>query len=256
MTLSISNHPIRVGVFGSSSTSTKELYVEEAIRLGELIAKNKCICVNGAGRFGVMGGVNEGVYRSHGEVIGVIHKRFSVDFGEDPRIKRLIVVDGWDLAERKLQLFAESDCLIVMPGGVGTFDELWEGVCAKSLSMKGLGSVPMCLVNIEGFYDGFIEQMNRAKKDGVLYSEIEEYFHVENTVDGALNWCIKECQKKLNNLYLAPEKRNETTRKQERSMEDKKDNNELSCTWNNSSLTASVFLFAVGLFLGWNLRRH
>jgi uncharacterized protein (TIGR00730 family) len=180
----------RVCVFGSSASTTKEIYIQESIRLGELIAERGYICVNGAGRNGIMGGVNEGCVRKKGHIRGVIHKKFSVDFGEDRRIKDLIVVDGWDLSERKTELFEESDCVIVMPGGVGTFDELWDGVCAKSLNMKNLGNKPICVVNLDGFYDGFILTMNRAYTDGVLYHPVDKYFRVETNVEDALSWCI------------------------------------------------------------------
>lgn len=78
---------------------------------------------------------------------------------------------------------------LCFPGGVGTFDELWEAICAKSLSMKGLSNKPICLVNTNGFYDGFIMQMQRASEDKLLYNKVEEYFHVSNTPQDALEWC-------------------------------------------------------------------
>jgi uncharacterized protein (TIGR00730 family) len=183
---------LRVCVFGSSSNTTKQKYVEESIRLGELIAENNFICVNGGGASGVMGGANEGCLRKGGKVRGIIHRSFNVDMSEDRRIKDLIVVDGWDLSDRKTELFEESDVVIVMPGGVGTFDELWDGVCAKSLNMKNLGHKPICIVNIDGFYDGSIQQMHRAYLDGVLYHPVEKYFQVETNVEDALKWCVEQ----------------------------------------------------------------
>ncbi|KAJ1438761.1 hypothetical protein B484DRAFT_323946 [Ochromonadaceae sp. CCMP2298] len=186
---------MNVCVFGSSSKSTNALYVEESYTLGQLIAKAGLVCVNGAGRFGCMGGVNDGCHSKGGKIKGIIHRQFCVDFKEHPIIKDLIIVDGADLYERKLELFNNSDCLIVMPGGCGTFDEFWDGVSAKSLGMKDMDNKPICLANIQGFYDGFIMQMQRARKDGILYHEVDEYFHVEDTAKGALDWCVtrKSC---------------------------------------------------------------
>lgn len=181
---------MRVCVFGSSSNHTRDLYFQESVRLGELLAKGGHVCVNGAGATGCMGGVNEGVSRHNGKIKGIIHRRFCVDNLEDSRIKDLIVVDGMDLTERKQQLFAESDGFIVMPGGVGTFDEFWDGVSAKSLDMKNMGHKPIVLMNIDGFYDGFIVQMKRAKADGILYHEVDDYFHVETDVEAALKYCV------------------------------------------------------------------
>lgn len=181
---------MNICVFGSSSQGTKNVYVEEAYKLGELIAEQGYTCVNGAGKYGVMGGVNNGCFNSGGKILGVIHNIFCVDSSEHPTIKDLVIVGGIDLYERKLQLFDNSDCIMVLPGGVGTFDELWDGISARSLGMKGMTTKPICVVNINGFFDGSIAQMNRAFEDGILYQEVSEYFHVENNVTDALNWCV------------------------------------------------------------------
>lgn len=185
---------VKVCVFGSSSPSTKARYVEESQLLGKLIAERGYMCVNGAGKKGVMGGLNEGSLSAKGKVRGVIHKMFMVDSEEDSRLEDLIVADGWDLSERKAKLFEHSDCVIVMPGGVGTFDELFDGICSRSLSMKGLTNTPFCVVNVDGFYDGLIEQMRRAKEDGILYNDVEKYFHVAASAEEALDWCIAQLQ--------------------------------------------------------------
>lgn len=182
--------PLKICVFGSSAPSTKRRYYDESILLGKLIADGGHLCVNGAGKSGCMGGVNDGVIMNGGSVRGVIHKKFMVDHGEDSRLSDLVVVDGWDLNDRKTKLFENADCVIVMPGGVGTFDEFWDGVCARSLGMKGLQAMPFCLVNIDGFYDGFLLQMQRAKQDGILYLNVEDYFHSANSAAEALDWCV------------------------------------------------------------------
>lgn len=163
--------------------------MDAAYRLGELIAERGHTCVNGAGRYGVMGGVNNGCSNKGGKIIGVIHSIFCVDTSEHPYIKDLLVVGGIDLYQRKLELFNNSDCVLVLPGGVGTFDELWDGISSRSLAMKGMSMKPICIVNLNGYYDGSIMQMHRAKKDGILYEDIDEYFHVEDNVEDALRWC-------------------------------------------------------------------
>jgi hypothetical protein len=138
-----------------------------------------------------MGGVNEGCFRENGTVRGIIHRSFYVDHGEDPRIKDLVIVDGKDLTERKDKLFQNSDCIIVMPGGVGTFNEFWDGVDSKSLNMKDMAKKCIVLVNIDGYYDGFIQQMERSFMDGILYHRVEDYFHVVSDVEQALQYCIE-----------------------------------------------------------------
>jgi hypothetical protein len=182
----------RVGVFGSSSKTTAQRICDESFRLGELIAERGHVCVNGAGSTGVMGYLNEGARSKGGRIKGVIHRTFIVDSKEDVKITDLVVTNGDGLNERKDALFEESDCLIVMPGGVGTFDEFWDVVCARSLNMKGVDDKPICLVNLDGFYDGFVMQLQKAFDSGMLYMPIHKFFRVENTVEDALNWCEQE----------------------------------------------------------------
>jgi predicted Rossmann-fold nucleotide-binding protein len=141
-----------------------------------------------------MGGVNRGCDLHNGPVRGIIHEKFCVDFGEHPHIKDLIMSKGEDLSERKQALLDNGDCVIVMPGGVGTFDEFWDCVCGKSLGMKGMNKKPIVVVNLDGFYDGFLMQMRRAHKEGILYGHVETYFHVESDPIAALDWCERTYQ--------------------------------------------------------------
>jgi predicted Rossmann-fold nucleotide-binding protein len=138
-----------------------------------------------------MGSLSEGVRDQGGKVIGIIHEKFCIDGEEDTETKTMIVSHGPDLTERKQLLYDNGDCIIVLPGGVGTFDELWESISAKSLNMKGLAPKPICIANLDGFYDGSILQLKRAFDDQLLYLPLEKYVHVASTVKEALHWSIK-----------------------------------------------------------------
>ncbi len=186
---------MRVCVFGSSSNKTRDSYLSESRELGKEIAKRGMLCVNGGGQNGVMGALNDGCAAHGGKIKGVIHAMFCVDAEEHPHINDMVTVNGSDLWERKQLLLDNGDCVLVMPGGVGTFDELWESVSGKSLGMKGMEGKPVCLVNIEGFYDGFIAQLQRTAEDGMLYDPVESYFHVETDAISALNWCEEQVRK-------------------------------------------------------------
>jgi uncharacterized protein (TIGR00730 family) len=138
---------MRACVFGSSSSKTSQKFVDAGFEMGKLLAENNIIAVDGGGGNGVMGGINRGV-RSvpGGKLIGVIHKKFCVDTDEDKLITNMVVCEGNDLSERKQLLLDNGDCIIILPGGVGTFDEFWDAVCGKSLGMKGLNNKPICIV--------------------------------------------------------------------------------------------------------------
>lgn len=188
---------LKACVFGSSLHSTNPILLKECFKLGELLAAKDILCVNGGGMYGAMGALNEGCKQAGGRIKGIIHRKFCVDFKEHPLIEDLTIVDGNDLTERKQALFDNGDFLLVLPGGTGTFDELWEAISCRSLRMKGLGHKPICLVNVDGFYDGFVQQMTRASKDGVLYQPLEFYFHSAPTAAEALDWCVRETRKEL-----------------------------------------------------------
>ena len=117
---------------------------------------------------------------------------WTVDSDEDKEIVDMITVAGDDLEERKRQLLHHGDCVIALPGGVGTFDELWDSVTCKALKLKGMTHKPICLVNLDGYYDGFIVQMTRAQGDGLLYGVAANYFYVAKDVNDALNWCEEQ----------------------------------------------------------------
>ena len=73
---------------------------------------------------------------------------------------------------------------------MGTFDEMCEAICAKSLNMKGLTAKPICLLNINGFYDGFIMQMQKSLEDSLLqFKSIDDYFYIAQNPEEAVQWC-------------------------------------------------------------------
>jgi uncharacterized protein (TIGR00730 family) len=176
---------MRVAVFGSSRNTTPKPYLDEAFKLGARLAKEGMVCTNGGGGQGVMGAANDGVRSANGKIIGVIHEMFCVDNDEDRKIANMIKATGNDLNERKQLLMDNADCFVIMPGGTGTFDELWDIVSHRSLGMKGLKGKEIIIVNLDGFYDGSIMQLKRAFNDKILYNPIESYFTVVANGDEA-----------------------------------------------------------------------
>ena len=179
---------MRICVFGSSSRRTPEAYLKVAEELGSLIASKGYLCVNGGGAFGCMGALNKGAHAKDGRVLGVIHDMFVVE-EEDMNIKNMLVSKGDTLSERKQLLVNNCDCIIVLPGGVGTLDELWESTCNRSLKLGGMDNIPICILNLDKYFDGSLAQLDRAYKDSLLYNTPDQYFHVETTAEGALGWC-------------------------------------------------------------------
>ncbi len=165
-----------------------------------------------------MGAVNKGALGSGGEVTAVLHKMWMESEGgtdgtltdddlqsmaADGAVLDIQVATGPTLTERKEMLAANADCFIALPGGCGTFEELWEIVCQRQLALpppatpggqRGRG--PVCLVNTDGFYDGFVAVVERASADGMLHWRGSEdtgsvLLHAVSTPAEALDYCVK-----------------------------------------------------------------
>lgn len=182
----------RICVFASSSADTPPAFLEAAARLGMLLAQGGHVCVNGGGRSGGMGALNAAVSAHGGSIVAVIHSRWVVDGAEFAVAdagpgSRMLVVDGDDLAARKRALRDQCDAIIVLPGGPGTWDEMFELVALRQLGMSAL---PICLVSIGGFYDGFLAQLARAQADCVIKLDPHVLLPSFETVDAALSWTL------------------------------------------------------------------
>ena len=247
---------MRVCVFGSSSNRTPEAYLKVSEELGKLIAEKNYLCVNGGGAHGCMGALNRGARAKNGKILGVIHDMFTVET-EDGLIQEMLISNGDTLSERKQLLVNNSDCVIVLPGGVGTLDELWESTCNKSLHLGGMEKIPICILNINGYYNGSIEQLKRAGKDNLLYQAVEEYLHVETTPLEALNWCFKQINRLSQSsptVDQAFSSISNNNRKQNRSFNKNNDSYITSSSLLSSSIinfsSNNISIFSLGVVIG------
>eukprot|EP00904_Undaria_pinnatifida_P013766 jgi/Undpi1/951/HiC_scaffold_10.g04415.m1 len=111
---------------------------------------------------------------------------------------------GFPKAERKQALTIDADCVIALPGGLGTWDELWEIVCLKGL---GLCDLPVCVLDVDDFYAGFRTQLKRAQDDRLLYADVDKLAHFETDPEAAMKWCESQL-KKANGKLKKKEERN------------------------------------------------
>ena len=125
---------------------------------------------------------------------GVIHEMWMPGSGKDELqhgLSSLLVAGGPTLAERKDLLCRPSDAFIVLPGGAGTLDEAFEMVSEQQIGLpKGAVARPVCFLNIDGYYDGTVAQLQRARDDGILYVAPDKVAHMENVAVGALAWVV------------------------------------------------------------------
>mmetsp|Transcript_48042 Transcript_48042/g.77512 ORF Transcript_48042/g.77512 Transcript_48042/m.77512 type:complete len:234 (-) Transcript_48042:59-760(-) len=176
---------MRVVVYGSASKDTPQAFKDASFELGKLLAQRGHICVNGGGNTGCMGSLSDGCLSHGGKVVGVIHEMFVVDGEEHTGVSEMLLAGGANLAQRKRLLMQGCDALIALPGGVGTFDELWEGVAEVSLGFK---DIPIVCLNVNGYYDSFQLMLERSFADKITYKPPNEYLSMQPTAKMALDW--------------------------------------------------------------------
>lgn len=154
---------IAITVYGASSSNIDKAYVDAAIEVGRIAAEQGIAVVNGGGKMGLMGAVNQGAIEAGGETIGVI-PRFMVERGwHHPSLSRLEITDS--MHSRKELMAKLATGVIALPGGVGTLDELMEIICWRQL---GLFSGNIVILNVAGYYDNLIAMLKTATDGGFM----------------------------------------------------------------------------------------
>ena len=123
----------RVCVFCASSSDVDPFYLDEAERLGKELAESGREIIYGGGNIGLMGRLADGSLKNGGYVIGVIPTFLdSLELGHTG-CQELIQVE--DMHTREKRMITDSDCIVTLPGGCGTFEELLQAVTWKRLGL-------------------------------------------------------------------------------------------------------------------------
>lgn len=150
-------------VFCGSSAGHNPIYVKQARVLGEILVKEELRLVYGGGNVGLMGIIADEVLKLGGEVTGVIpHFLFEWEVGHTA-LTELIKVES--MHERKKIMSELADGFIAMPGGFGTLEELGEIITWVQLSIV---QKPVGILNVNGFYDQLIAQLDNMVVEGFL----------------------------------------------------------------------------------------
>ncbi|MFP4208144.1 MAG: TIGR00730 family Rossman fold protein [Wenzhouxiangella sp.] len=156
----------RVTVYAASSQALAPEYTNAASRLGRTLGEAGLTIVYGGGGRGLMGAMADAALAAGTEVYGIIPEFLTRVEAGHQQLTALEIVE--DMRTRKARMLEDSDAVIALPGGCGTFEELFEAMTLKRLG-QFLG--PIVLVNTGGYYDrllAFLQQsvdehfMNRA----------------------------------------------------------------------------------------------
>ncbi len=157
---------MKVAVYCASSTKLRQEFYDDAREVGRLLGQRGVTLVNGAGNMGLMQASADACLEAGGKVVGVI-PRFMVRQGwHHEGLTELIEVD--DMSSRKDTINAMSDATLVLAGGCGTLDELFEIITNKQL---GLYSGPIVLLNTLGFYDHVLAHLRLCMEENFMRPE-------------------------------------------------------------------------------------
>ena len=163
-------------VYAGSASGNKIEYTDKAKELGHAIAKKGFSMVYGGGSKGLMGVTADAALSNGAEVTGVITEQLdSIEVGHHGLTKLEIVSS---MHERKARMAELSDAIISLPGGVGTWEELFEALAWNQL---GFYSKPIILFNVDGYYSSLYQFSKDAIDEGFLpQSTFDELFISEN----------------------------------------------------------------------------
>lgn len=169
-------------VFCGSSSGDNPVYSEKAKELGIFIAQHHKRLIYGGGNVGLMGIIADEVMKHGGKVTGVIpHFLFEWEVGHEA-LTELIKVDS--MHERKLKMSELADGFIAMPGGFGTLEELGEILTWIQLSII---QKPVGLLNVNGFFNHLVAQMDHMVKEKFLKSKNREMVMVSDNPEELLS---------------------------------------------------------------------
>jgi uncharacterized protein (TIGR00730 family) len=170
-----------IAVFCASANGNHPAYKATAEELGRTLAAHNIGVVYGGAKVGLMLAVAEAALAANGKVIGVIPEVL-VDLEVAHRgLTELHVTST--MHTRKALIGERSDAFIALPGGFGTFEELFEVLAWQSLKLH---SKPIVLLNINGFYDQLITFLDHCVAEGMLKPKNYEALLIANTVEEAL----------------------------------------------------------------------
>jgi len=169
-------------VYCGSNFGRNPVYAKAAYALGEELAKRKINVIYGGGNMGLMGRVADGSLENSGSVTGIIPNFLAKLEIAQKTLTELHFVET--MHERKAKMVSLSDGVIALPGGYGTFDELFEILTWAQLRIF---DGPVGILNINGYYDLLILQLDKMVEEGFLHIDNRSLLLVSDDAVELLN---------------------------------------------------------------------
>ena len=154
-----------ISIFCGAHEGKNPKFAQSAKIISEAIAKKGINVIFGGGNVGLMKIISDTALDNGVEVLGISLKSLHALELANPRLNEIVVTDT--LLDRKDEFMSRSDAFIVLPGGVGSLDELAEIMASNQL---GIINKPVGILNTEGYYDHLLKWFDKAVEEGFISS--------------------------------------------------------------------------------------
>lgn len=168
-------------VYCGSASGRGEAYLAAARTFGTALARRGLRLVYGGASVGLMGAVADAVLAAGGEVVGVIPQSLKRKEVAHEGLTELVVTAS--MHERKTVMAERADGFVALPGGIGTFEELFE---IWTWAQLGFHRKPCGVLNVAGYYDGLLAFLDHARDEGLLAPSVRDVLQVADEADALL----------------------------------------------------------------------
>lgn len=176
---------MKICIFGAASYDINENYIKTVEQLGMALAKRGHSLVFGAGKNGLMGAAARGVSSQNGEIFGVIPEFFKEDKIEVIYQNCTELIYTKTMAERKAKMEDLADAFIIVPGGIGTFEEFFEVLTLKQL---GRHEKPIAVFDIDCYYKKLEEFLNFSISQKFINESCKDLYCYTNSAEEVISY--------------------------------------------------------------------
>ena len=173
---------MNITLYGAASDSIDHVYIEGVEELGREMARRGHTMIFGAGATGLMGAAARGMHECGGHTVGVTPRFMNELEPVSPLCSELIGTET--MAERKTVMEERADAFVIVPGGVGTWDEFFQ---ILTLRVLGQHKKPIVLFNVGGFWNSMVAVIREGVEKHFVSCEVPKYFAVCDTANEVLD---------------------------------------------------------------------
>ena len=207
---------MRLCIFGAASNDIDQGYIDATFDFAKKLAERGHSLVFGAGKEGLMGAAARGFTAGGAEIIGVIPHFFD-EFDVEVKYKkctRLIMTNT--MHERKAKMEDLADAFVIIPGGVGTFEEFFEVITLKQL---GRHKKPIAIYNMNGYYDNLEALLDTAIEQGFFNEACRDIYKFTSDEEELIDYLENDKETELT-LYELKKSKNSKNSKNRKDSED------------------------------------